>query len=186
MATQIATTHSHRAAEPPRLRITAADRLGRVSVFLEPIALYMTKDLHEDGDGDWLTDYPPPEETLELGSVRAYGDGTDLCIASYANGLYMSLRVAKRLEAEGHRVRVVDLLPHAEAAGSLLIVDECRRSSGIAHHLAADITERSRGAVRIGRVTGEDCYIPLGDAANRVLVQEEDIERGARALLEHA
>ena len=28
---------------------------GRVSVFLEPIALYMTKDLHEAGDGKWLT-----------------------------------------------------------------------------------------------------------------------------------
>jgi 2-oxoisovalerate dehydrogenase E1 component len=28
---------------------------GRVSVFLEPIALYMTKDLYEPGDGQWLT-----------------------------------------------------------------------------------------------------------------------------------
>jgi 2-oxoisovalerate dehydrogenase E1 component len=31
---------------------------GRVSVFLEPIALYMTKDLYEAGDGQWLTTYP--------------------------------------------------------------------------------------------------------------------------------
>ena len=29
-------------------------------VFLEPIALYHEKDLHDRGDGGWLTDYPAP------------------------------------------------------------------------------------------------------------------------------
>jgi 2-oxoisovalerate dehydrogenase E1 component len=167
---------------------------GRLCVQLEPIALYMTKDLHEDGDGDWLTLYPPPDEHLPLGEVGVYGDGTDLCIASFANGLWMSLRVARRLEAQGHRVRVIDLrwlhplpveslLPHAQAAGKVLIVDECRRSSGIAEALAADLHDRDRSLV-MHRVTGLDTYIPLGDAANRVLVQEPDIEAGALALLE--
>ena len=33
---------------------------GRVCAFLEPIALYMTKDLYEAGDGQWLTAYPAP------------------------------------------------------------------------------------------------------------------------------
>jgi hypothetical protein len=33
-------------------------------------------------------------------------------------------------------------------------------------------------------VMGLDSYIPLGDAANLVLVQESDVEAGARALLE--
>jgi 2-oxoisovalerate dehydrogenase E1 component len=49
---------------------------GRVSVFLEPIALYMAKDLHEPGDGAWLTAYPPPGEAMPLGEGRVY-EGSD-------------------------------------------------------------------------------------------------------------
>jgi len=45
---------------------------GRVSVFLEPIALYMTKDLYEAGDGKWLTSYPAPGEAMTLGEGREY------------------------------------------------------------------------------------------------------------------
>ena len=33
-------------------------RRGRVCVFLEPIALYHTRDLYEDGDDRWLAAYP--------------------------------------------------------------------------------------------------------------------------------
>ena len=39
-------------------------------------------------------------------------------------------------------------------------------------------------AIRAGRVQAEDCYIPLGPAANLVLVSEAQIEAGALALLE--
>ena len=177
-----------------RTLVGAARACGRVSVFLEPIALYMTKDLHSEGDGGWLTAYPPPGDTLPVGEVGVYGDGTDLCIASYANGLWMSLRVAAKLEAEGIRTRVIDLrwlaplpigalVPHAQAAGRLLVVDECRASSGIADTVAAEVGERAPG-VRIRRLTGLDTYIPLGAAANLVLIQEDDIERRCRALLE--
>jgi 2-oxoisovalerate dehydrogenase E1 component len=164
---------------------------GRVCVNLEPIALYMTKDLHEAGDELWLTDYPPPDQMLEVGTVRTYGEGTDLTIATYANGLYMSLRVAKRLEAEGIHVRIVDLrwlspLPITalievvkQTDGKLLVVDECRASSGIANTLAAEVYEALDGAM-VRRVTAPDSYIPLAAAANLVLVQEHDIEAGIR------
>lgn len=182
------------AARMLRTLTAQAGTNGRLAVQLEPIALYMMKDLHEDGDGGWLTSYPPPDEHLPLGEVAVYGDGTDLCIASFANGLWMSLRVAKRLEALGHSVRVVDLrwlhplpidslMPHARAAGKVLVVDECRRSSGIAEALVADLFDRDP-TLKMHRVTGLDTYIPLGDAANRVLVQEPDIEAGALTLLE--
>lgn len=185
------------AARMLRTLAGAARAEGRVCIFLEPIALYMTKDLHEDGDGLWLTSYPAPGERFEVGEVGAYGalgDEVDLTIVSFANGLWMSLRVAKRLEAMGHRVRVVDLrwllplpsdsvLPHAQASGRMLVVDECRRSSGIADTVIADVLERDP-TIRAGRVQAEDCYIPLGPAANLVLVSEAQIEAGALALLE--
>ncbi len=182
------------AARMLRTLVASARAHGRATVMLEPIALYMKKDLHEPGDGGWLTGYPEPSESLPVGEVGVYGDGDDLTIASYANGLWMSLRVAARLEAAGHRVRVIDLrwlapLPleavraHAEATGRLLVVDECRASSGIADTLVAHVAEGTAG-VRQLRVTAPDTYIPLGAAANLVLVSEHDIEVGARRLLE--
>ncbi|MGO4778936.1 transketolase C-terminal domain-containing protein, partial [Lysobacter sp. 2RAB21] len=83
---------------------------GRVAVFLEPIALYMTKDLYEAGDGQWLTSYPDPSEAMTLGEGRTYGEGDDLVIFSYGNGVPMSLRAAKQIEqAHGWKIRVVDL-----------------------------------------------------------------------------
>ncbi len=42
------------AAAMLRTCVAAAKVDGTVSVFLEPIALYHTRDLHEDGDGLWL------------------------------------------------------------------------------------------------------------------------------------
>ena len=71
---------------------------GALCVYLEPIALYHTRDLHEDGDGRWLAPYPDAARRVPVGSARTYGDGTDLTIVTYANGLHMSLRVARRLE----------------------------------------------------------------------------------------
>ncbi|MEZ4316115.1 MAG: thiamine pyrophosphate-dependent enzyme [Myxococcota bacterium] len=182
------------AARMLRTLTAQARHCGRVCVMIEPIALYMTKDLYEDGDGAWQTLYPAPEEHMPLHEVGVYGSGTHATIATFGNGLWMSLRVARRLQAEGIDCRVIDLrwlhplpidalLPHAQASGRVLVVDECRRSSGIADAVVADLAQRD-ASLRFRRVTGMDTYIPLGDAANRVLVQEEDIEAGLRALLE--
>ena len=43
-----------------RAMTAAAHEHGMVNVCLEPIALYMQKDLHEPGDGEWQFDYPAP------------------------------------------------------------------------------------------------------------------------------
>jgi 2-oxoisovalerate dehydrogenase E1 component len=173
----------------------AAIAHGRPSILLEPIALYMTKDLHEDGDGGWLTPYPDLGDSMPVGEVGVYGDGNDLCLATWANGLYMSLRVAERLRrTRGWNVRVIDLrwlqplpldalMPHIEACGKLLMVDECRASSGIANAVCAEVAER-RPRTWMRRVTGADSYVPLGAAANLVLVQEADIEAGIVAMLQ--
>ena len=177
-----------------RTLMTSAAELGRVCVMLEPIALYMMKDLYESGDNKWLTTYPAPTEILEPGSVGVYGDGTQLCIMSYANGLWMSLRVAKKLEQQGISCRVIDIrwlqpLPlaalseHAKACEKVLIVDECRKNSGIANEVSASLWETTENT-RIARLQADDTYIPLGAAANLVLLQEEDIERAALQLLE--
>ncbi len=54
---------SHPATAPALLRqcLALAEQEKRVCVFLEPIALYHTRDLHTDGDGGWLARYAPPD-----------------------------------------------------------------------------------------------------------------------------
>jgi len=48
------------AAAMLRTCLAAAETDGSVCVFLEPIALYHMRDLHEPGDGGWLAPYPEP------------------------------------------------------------------------------------------------------------------------------
>jgi 2-oxoisovalerate dehydrogenase E1 component len=169
---------------------------GRVVVFLEPIALYMTRDLHEAGDGAWQFPYPPPDEAAGFGEPRVYGEGpAELLIVTYGNGVPMSLRVAARLERnEGGRVRVLDLrwlkplahdavAEHAHDAGRVLVVDEGRTTGGIGEELVTGLVERGMPGARIARVAGADSYIPLGGAADTVLVSEDGIADAARALL---
>jgi len=113
---------------------------GRVCAFLEPIALYMSKDLYEPGDGGWLTRYPTPDQALVLGEERVYcPEARDCVIFTFGNGVPMSLRAARTIAAQsGWNVRVVDLrwlLPlneaaiarHARECARIMIVDEGRR-----------------------------------------------------------
>jgi 2-oxoisovalerate dehydrogenase E1 component len=167
--------------------VAAAKAAGVVCVFLEPIALYHTRDLHAEGDDGWLAAYPT--EGVPIGRARTYGDGTDLTMLTFGNGLRMSLRVARRLESIGISTRVADLrwlapLPvedmirESVATGRVLIVDETRRTGGVGEGvLAALVKHGFTGAV--DRVASRDSFIPLGDAALEVLLSEDTIEAAA-------
>ena len=74
---------------------------GNVYVFLEPIALYHTRDLHEDGDEEWCSELTA--DHAPVGSARTYLDGNDLTIVTWGNGFFMALRVAQRLATRGIR-----------------------------------------------------------------------------------
>ena len=170
----------------------AAEQHGLVCLFLEPIALYMQRDLHEPNDDRWQFGYPAPGDAVPLGQARTYGKGTDLLIISYANGLHMSLRAQKLLKEEGIDARILDLrwlapLPwqamrkHAAATGRVLVVDECRHTGGgPSAHIVANLQENPDLVVR--RIAGSDTYVPLGPAADEVLVQVDDIVAAARKL----
>ena len=168
---------------------------GRVSVFLEPIALYMTKDLYEAGDGQWLTTYPAPDEAMPLGEGRVYGEGNDdLVVFSYGNGMPMSLRAAREIEKKhGWKVRVVDLrwlvplnekyiVEQAKSAKRILIVDEGRHSAGVGEGVITAIAEGGYGARPFRRVVGADTYTPLAGAAFLVIPKDEDIIAAADEL----
>ncbi len=165
----------------------AANAAGVVCVFLEPIALYHTRDLHDEGDDGWLAAYP--EAGVPIGRARTYGDGTDLTILTFGNGLRMSLRVARRLKSLGISARVLDLrwlapLPvddmirEAGATGRVLIVDETRATGGVGEGVLAELLEHGYTGV-VERVASKDSFIPLGDAALEVLLSEDTIEAAA-------
>jgi 2-oxoisovalerate dehydrogenase E1 component len=164
---------------------------GGVCVYLEPIALYHTRDLYSEGDGLWLA--APLAGDVPLGAARTYGDGDDLTIITWANGLWMSLRAARALEEQGIRARVVDLrwlapLPvedivrEANATGNVLVVDETRRTGGVSEGIVTALVDAEFDG-RVARIASADSFIPLGDAANLVLVSESDVERAALELV---
>jgi 2-oxoisovalerate dehydrogenase E1 component len=178
--------------------IALARACARVVVFLEPIALYHERDLHESGDGMWLSDYPPPSGdggAILPGEVGVHGgERRDLLIVSYANGLRLSLRAARTLAAEhGIAARVLDLrwlapLPlaaveqHARECGAVLVADECRATGGgVADALVAHLAER-RYPGRLGSVRAADSYVPLGPAADTVLIDSAQILAAALEL----
>jgi 2-oxoisovalerate dehydrogenase E1 component len=184
------------AAAMLRTCAAAAQVDGAVCVFLEPIALYHTRDLHAEGDNGWTAHYAAPEDWgkahVPLGRARTHGDGGDLTVVTWANGLYLALRVAARLESEGIGCRVVDLrwlaplplddvLREAEATGRVLVVDETRRSGGVSEGVLAGLVDAGFDGP-MARVASADSFIPLGDAALSVLVSEEDVEEAARKL----
>jgi 2-oxoisovalerate dehydrogenase E1 component len=171
----------------------AAHSCGAVCIFLEPIALYPVRDLHEKGDDLWCTAHEAQPAHVPIGSGRVHGSGRDLLIVSWANGLYMSLRVAKRLARE-HAIEsrvldlrwlaplpIADLVREATAVGRVLLVDETRHSGAVSEALVAALVDAGFDG-KLARVCSADSFIPLGDAANLVLVQEPDIEKAALEL----
>ena len=178
------------AAAMMRTCAAAAQSAGAVCVFLEPIALYHVRDLYADGDDAWLAPYPA--EAVPIGRARTYGDGADLTIVTFGNGVPMSLRVARRLEHAGVSTRIVDLrwlapLPvvdivrEANATGHTLVVDETRASGGVAEGVLATLIDHGYPGA-LARVASEDSFIPLGDAALTVLLSEDRIEAAALEL----
>ena len=72
---------------------------------------------------------------------------------------------------------------HTQGIEKILIVDECRKTGGISEAIMSLLAEHKQGP-HLKRICGLDTYIPLGAAANLVLIQEQDIENAAQKLME--
>jgi len=168
---------------------------GRVCAFLEPIALYMAKDLYEAGDGQWQFAYPAPGEAMPLGEGRIYdADANDLVVFTFGNGVPMALRAARSIEKEqGWKVRVVDLrwlaplndafiAAQAASAKRIIVLDEGRKSAGVGEGVITAIVEAGLGGTPLRRVVGADTFTPLAGAAFLVLPGDADVVAAAREL----
>ena len=180
--------------------VRLAHEQQRVVILLEPIALYMTRDLHQEGDGGWLFS---AEDAQGAGSYApaAYlpapyvcGRGEQLAIITYGNGYYLSRQAEKLLAEQGYQVRVIDLrclIPlQTEAViaalgncRQILIVDECRRRGSLSEELFTVLHEAKPGHYTIQRLTAEDSFIPLGKAAYITLPSRDQIVAKATDML---
>ena len=191
---------SHPASAPELWRqcVALASEEGRVCVFLEPIALYHERDLHQVGDGEWTAPYEPPSvwdgQQQALGRTRMVADGDDVLLVTFGNGVMMSLRAARQLQRLGISCAVMDLqwlspLPLddlARSAGrfrSVVVVDESRRSGGVAEGVIAGLADSGYRGV-VARVNSEDSFVPLGPAAGEVLLDEHDVVEAVRRICE--
>ncbi|MCB2131760.1 MAG: MFS transporter, partial [Rhodobacteraceae bacterium] len=164
----------------------------RVVVFLEPIALYPMRDLHGEKDGGWMCRYPDRSETIALGEVGVHGGGEDIAIVTFGNGYYLSRQAERRLDEAGVRARVIDLrwlsplpvealLEAVRGAKRVLIVDETRRTGGIAEALMAIFDERMD--LPKARLTAEDSFIATGPAYAATMPSADSIFDAAKALV---
>ena len=179
------------AAAMLRTCLAAAITDATLSVFLEPIALYHRRDLYADGDAGWLAVDSGAE--APIGRARRYDTAAPtITLIAFGNGVPMSLRAARRLAGIGIAADVLDLrwlapLPVADLlaavgrTGAALVVDETRQTGGIGEGVVAALVEGGFGGP-ITRVAGVDSFIPLGPAAQHVLVSEADIEKAAITL----
>ncbi|ULB11122.1 MFS transporter [Cereibacter azotoformans] len=165
----------------------------RLVVFLEPIALYPMRDLAEEKDGGWMRTYPDPSERLPFGEIGCHGEGQDLAIVTFGNGMYLSQQANFTLRENGVAARILDLrwlaplpleamLEATRDCRAVLVVDECRRSAGgPAEALMTALAEAGR--TRIARVTAEDSFIATGPAYAATLPSAAGIAEAALALV---
>ncbi len=173
-----------------RTLMAAAAECGQVSAFIEPIALYMRKDLYRAGDEGWCFRYPPPGRFIPLGEPGFYGDEqAELLVITFGNGVPMSLQAAAQA---GIHARIMDLrwllplnepaiLEAAAQARQVLVVDEGRYSGGVGEAVLALLAQHAPWRP-MRRISGADCYTPLGDAAGLVLPSVASIGEAMREL----
>lgn len=178
------------AAKMIRECVRLAREEQRVVVFVEPIALYPMRDLHEAKDSAWMDMYPAPDEKIALGEVGVTGDGP-LAIVTYGNGNYLSQQASKVLAKKGIQTRVIDMrwlaplpvegiLAALEGAEKVLVVDECRTTGSQSEALLAMLHERS--SLPSVRLAAEDSFIATGPAYAATMPSSESIAEAAEAL----
>lgn len=162
------------------MALAAVDK--RVSVMIEPIALYMKKDLYTEGDNLWCFPYPTSDQIIEIGEPRIYNEtAQDILIITYGNGVPMSLDAVKRYNVRSSdTIAVMDLrwlqplnkesiCQLAKKFDTILVVDEGRESASIGEGVVSAIIENVENPPLIKKITGIDSFTPLGDASGLVL-----------------
>jgi 2-oxoisovalerate dehydrogenase E1 component len=160
-----------------------------LTFFLEPKFLYNRPEARSPKGSDTFA--------IPFGEGRVRRSGTDASIITYGNTVHHSLRVAERLEAEGHSVEVFDLrcikpldvegiLASVRRTGKVLVVHEDHLFQGIGGEVAAIIADQcfmdlDAPVRRVGALDIPIGFSPVLEQAT--LPQESTIEAALRDLL---
>ena len=178
-----------------RTAVKEAYKNGRIVIFIEPIALYMKKDLHKAKDGKWEFIYPELNDESTIGEFKPYGNGRSLTILTYGNGLYLSLQAQKEIEKKlGKKIKIIDLmwisdinyenlLKEITPCKNILIVDECRRSGCHGEGIFTNLKLKSKTPLNIDLHAAEDSFISIGKAATVTLPSKDSIVKNALNLV---
>ena len=153
--------------------LRTAIRSQGLTFFLEPKYLYNRPEARAPKGSDKFA--------LPFGKGRVRRSGSDLSIITYGNTVHHSLRVAEKLEADGHSVEVFDLrsikpldvegiCETVRRTGKVLIVHEDHRFQGIGGEISAVISDQ--------------CFMDLDAPVRRVAAL--DIPIGFSPILEQA
>ena len=144
-----------------------------LTFFLEPKYLYNRPEAKSPRAGD--------DFAIPFGKGRIRKSGTDLSVITYGNTVHHALRVADKLEAEGHSIEVFDLrcikpldvdgiLATVRRTGKALVLHEDHMFQGIGGEVAAIIADQ--------------CFMDLDAPVRRVAAL--DIPIGFSPILEQA
>ena len=141
---------------------------------------------------------PTEEYSIPLGVAEIKHEGSDLTIVTSGIMVQKSLAVAKKLEAEGISVEVVDprtlqpldtetIIKSVMKTGRLLVVHEAVKTGGWAGEVIASVSESPAFDyldAPMRRLAGKDVPIPYNRNLEAAAVpQEADIEAEIRAIL---
>lgn len=180
------------AVQMMRACVREAFENGRIVVFIEPIALYMTKDLHELDDKGWSFPYPAPNSEIQIGEFGVYGKGNALTILTYGNGFYFSRQAEKILKEKYQtQIKIIDLrwiapldikklIAEIKNDQKILIVDECRKTGSFSEAIVSQLVEHKDSDFKgqlpmIKVIAAHDCFITLGVAAAAGLPSKNEI-----------
>ncbi len=145
-------------------------------IFLEHKQLYMNKG------------YVPDEEyVIEFGKADIKKEGTDITIIAWSNMIPRSLAAAKKLEAEGISVEVLDprtlvpldkeaILESVKKTEHVIIVQEAIRRGGVASDISSIIQEEAFDYLNapVNIVAGLNSPVPFNLNLEKNLVPLED------------
>ena len=169
--------------------LRTAIRSQGLTFFLEPKYLYNRPEAKGPKGSDKLA--------IPLGKGRVRRCGTDLSIITYGNTVHQCLRVADKLEAEGHSIEVFDLRcikpldvegiqETTRRTGKVLVVHEDHLFQGVGGEVAAIIGETcfqdlDAPVRRVGALDIPIGFSPILEQAT--LPQDSTIEVAVRSLL---
>lgn len=166
--------------------LTSAIRSDDPVIFLEPKALYRSS----------RQDVPTADYEIPLGRARVVRPGSDATVITYGSTTPLCEAAANRLAEDGANVEVIDLrtvcpwdietvTESVSRTGKALIVQEAKRSGGVAAEVAAEVGERCGWSLEapIRRFAATDAPWPQFAIESHALITSGMIESQIRSLL---